>query len=133
MKLESWKLFKKILLRFSYILVIYRHYTILLTFSCPMNEVKVGKLPIIACYTCNFISKYFKGAKIWWLFAQLYKNLLIVLCWKSRLLLDFKIRIIIASQEKENNILWIANEEMGATTFNSWYLKIWRGASRLLG
>ena len=43
-----------------------------------------------------------------------------ILCWKSRLGVDFKIIISsIASQEKENKILCIANEEMGATTFNS--------------
>ena len=43
-----------------------------------------------------------------------------ILCWKSRLGVDFKIRISsIASQEKENKILCIANEEMGATSFNS--------------
>ena len=41
-----------------------------------------------------------------------------ILCWKSRLGVDF-IRISsVASQEKENKILRIANEEMGATTFN---------------
>ena len=40
--------------------------------------------------------------------------------WKSRLGVDFKIRISsFASQEKENKILCIANEEMGATSFNS--------------
>ena len=33
---------------------------------------------------------------------------------------DFKIRInSMASQEKENKILCIANEEMGVTTFNT--------------
>ena len=39
-----------------------------------MNEVKVGILPIIASYTCNLFQNYFKGAKIWWIFARLYKN-----------------------------------------------------------
>ena len=39
-----------------------------------MNEVKVGKLPIIASYTCNLFQNFFKGAKKWWLFAKLYKN-----------------------------------------------------------
>ena len=28
-----------------------------------MNQVKVGKLPIIASYTCNFISKLLQGDK----------------------------------------------------------------------
>ena len=78
----------------------------------------------IASYTCNLFQYYFKGAKIWWLFAQLYKNptSLIILCWlgvlsnKSQLGVDFKIRISFASQEKEKKILCIANEEMGTTT-----------------
>ena len=41
-----------------------------------MNEVKVEKLPVIASRTWNFISKLLtlKGAKIWWVFSQLYKN-----------------------------------------------------------
>ena len=39
-----------------------------------MNEIKVGKLPIIANYVCNCISKLVQGAKIWWIFAQLYKH-----------------------------------------------------------
>ena len=50
---------------------------VLLVFSCSVNEVgkkKVGTLPIIASYSCNLFLKFFKGAKIWWLFAQLYKN-----------------------------------------------------------
>ena len=47
---------------------------VLLISSCSVNEVKVGILPIIASYSCNLFQNYFKGAKIWWLFAQLYKN-----------------------------------------------------------
>ena len=39
-----------------------------------MNEVKVEKVPIIACYTCSFTSELLQEDKIWWLFAQLYKN-----------------------------------------------------------
>ena len=58
---------------FSYIIAISRDYILLIS-SCPVNEVKVGKIPTIASYTCNFFQNYFKGAKIWWLFAQLYKN-----------------------------------------------------------
>ena len=74
MKLESYRPVKKILWTFSYILVISRDYTIPLVSSCPVNEVKVGKLPIIASYTCKFISKLVQGTKIWSLFAELYKN-----------------------------------------------------------
>ena len=60
---------------FSYILV------------SSYSMLKVGKLPIIAIAILAILFKnYFKGAKIWWLFAQLYrvtKIPLIVLCWKS--------------------------------------------------
>ena len=41
-----------------------------------MNEVKVGKLPIAASHILAILfQNYFKGAKIGWRFAQLYKNL----------------------------------------------------------
>ena len=43
---------------------------------------------------------------------------MIILCWNSLLLVDFKIRISIECQEKENKILCTTNEEMGTTTFN---------------
>ena len=36
---------------------------ILLISSCSVNEVKVGKLLIIATYTCNFVSKLLQGGK----------------------------------------------------------------------
>ena len=86
-----------------------------------MNEVKVGKLPIIVSYTCNFISKLLQGgAKIWWLFAQLYKNP------TDCFVLDgptvsvvprFQNRVCSPHQEKERNM--VANEEMGAAIVGS--------------
>ena len=90
---------------------------ILLISTCSVNEVKVRKLLIIASYTCNLFQNYFKGAKIWWFFAQLYQNptdYFVLEVSTDR----FQIRISIARQEKENKILCIANEEMGATTFS---------------
>ena len=47
---------------------------ILLIFICPMS--KVGKLHSIASSAifANLFKIYFKGGKLWWLFAQLYKN-----------------------------------------------------------
>ena len=91
--------------------------------SCSVNEAKVGILPIMASYSRNLFQSYFKGAKIWWLFAQLYKlpaDYLFRVESLDRMGVDFKIVISsIASQEKENKILCIANEEMGATSFNS--------------
>ena len=56
---------------------------ILLVSICPM--LKIGKLHSTAssAILVNLFKNYFKGAKIWWLFAQLYKNS-IVLCWKSQ-------------------------------------------------
>ena len=75
--------------------------------SCgqPVNEVKVGKLPIIiASHTCNLFQNYFKEAKTWCFFTQLYQNP--TDCFVSERLLtlgaDLKIRIGIGSQEKEN-------------------------------
>ena len=38
-----------------------------------MNEVKIGNLPKLAIFEFFFLN-YLKGAKIWWLFAELYKN-----------------------------------------------------------
>ena len=55
---------------FSYILVVSRDYILLISI-CPM--LKARKLHITA--SCAILAKdYFKGVKIWWLFAQLYKN-----------------------------------------------------------
>ena len=89
-----------------------------------MNKVRVGKLPIIklpivAGHTSNLFQNYFKGVIYGGSLLNCTKISLIVLCYKSRLGVDLKIRISIASQEKENKILCIANEEMGVTTFNS--------------
>ena len=68
MKLESYWLFIEIILMFSYI-----DYILLISI-CPI--LKVGKLHSIAssAILANLFKNYFKGAKIWWLFAQLYKN-----------------------------------------------------------
>ena len=58
---------------FSYVLVVFTGYILLISI-CPMF--KSGKLPSIASsdILANLFKNYFKGAKIWWLFAQLYKN-----------------------------------------------------------
>ena len=60
---------------FSYVLVVFTGYILLISI-CPMF--KSGKLPSIASsdILANLFKNYFKGAKIWWLFAQLYKNLI---------------------------------------------------------
>ena len=99
-----------------------------------MNEVEFGKLPIIANYTCNLFQNYFKRVKIWCIVAHLYKTPPIILYWKYRggIDLDFKFGII-ASQVEGNIILCITNEEVGATTFHSQWLKIWRGIREILG
>ena len=95
---------------FSYILVVSRGYIVLISI-CPM--LKIWKLPIIASYILAILLKnYFKGAKIWWLFAQLYKNS--TDCFVLEVLIvdtvsRFQNRIcIIEDQEKENKILYIA-------------------------
>ena len=61
---------------FSYILVVSTGYIMLFSF-CRM--LKAGKLQSIASsarYPGNLLKICFKGAKIWWLFAQLYKTLI---------------------------------------------------------
>ena len=57
----------------SYILVVSTGYILLISI-CPM--LKTGKLQSIASSVilANLFKNYFKGAKIWWLFAQLCKN-----------------------------------------------------------
>ena len=61
---------------------------------------------------------YFKGAKILWLNCT--KIPLIVLWWESRSTVSkFQNRICIANQKKENKMLDLANEEMGAATVDS--------------
>ena len=87
-----------------------------------MNEVKEGKLHIIASYTFNNLCNFkiaSRGQKHGSFLLNCTNIPSIVLCWKSQLWVDFKIRISIASQEKENKVLYIANEEMGGTTFNA--------------
>ena len=71
-----------------------------------MNELKAGKLPIIASYTILAIlfQNYFKGAKIWWFFVQLYKNSTDCFGLEVSTVSRFQNRICIASQEKENEI-----------------------------
>ena len=89
-----------------------------------MNEVKFGKLRIIASYTCNLSScKLLQGSKniaaFRWTVQKSYWLFFVgSLDWE----LDFKIRISFAShsQEKENDFLCLALEETGATTSNSW-------------
>ena len=58
---------------FSYYLVVSTGYILLISI-CAM--LKAGKLNSIAssAILANLFKNYFKGAKIWWLFAQLYKN-----------------------------------------------------------
>ena len=58
---------------FSYSLVVSTGYILLISI-CPMW--KAGKMQSIASSAIleNLFKNYFKGAKIWWLFAELYKN-----------------------------------------------------------
>ena len=80
MKLESYCLFKEIFLRFSHILVISMGYTLLIS-SCPKNEVKVGKLPIIEILYQN----YFEGQTYGSFLLNCTNISLFVLCRKSQL------------------------------------------------
>ena len=80
-----------------------------------MNEVKVGKLPIIASYTCNFISKFLQGGQKYGGFLLnctkiplLSKNSTACFVLEVSTMSRFQNRICIASQEKENRIIYIS-------------------------
>ena len=80
---------------------------------------KLGKLPIVASYTCNCISKLLRGQEYGGFLLHCTKISLIFFSWKSQLWVDFNIEsVCIATQHTENKILEIANEKMGATTFH---------------
>ena len=71
-------------------------------------------------YLAILFSNYFKGTKISWLFAQLYKNYSDCFVFKVSAVGKFQNRIYIVHQGKEENkILYIANEQMGAATVDS--------------
>ena len=59
----------------------------------------------------NLFKNYFKSAKIWWLFAELYKNF--IDCFVSEFstfdTVDFKVESVLQSRRKENQILYIAS------------------------
>ena len=57
----------------SYILVVSTGYILLISIC---SVLKAGKMQSIAssALLINLFKNYFRGAKIWWLFAQLYKN-----------------------------------------------------------
>ena len=69
----------------------------------------------------QFISKLLQGSKNMVAFCRTVQKSYSLFCVESLDWgVDFKIRISsIASQEKGNKILCTANEEVGATTFNS--------------
>ena len=58
---------------FRYILVVSTGYILLISIC---SVLKAGKMQSIAssALLTNLFKNYFRGAKIWWLFAQLYKN-----------------------------------------------------------
>ena len=104
MKLESYPDFLKEFFwcSASYILVVPAGYILLISI-CPM--LKAGEMQSIAssAILANLFKNYFKGAKIWWLFAHLYWNF-IVLCWKSQqstLWIDFKVESVLQSRRKK--------------------------------
>ena len=95
----------------SYILVVSTGYILLISIC---SVLKAGKMQSIAssALLINLFKNYFRGAKIWWLFAQLYKNSIdcFVLEFSTvDTVSRFKSRICIAIQEKENEIFYIAS------------------------
>ena len=57
----------------SYILVVSTGYILLISICSLSNT---GKMKSIAssAIIANLFKNYFKGSKMWWLFAQLYEN-----------------------------------------------------------
>ena len=86
-----------------------------------MNEVKVGKLPNIVSYTCNFISKLLQGGQKYGGFLHNCINIPLhcfVLDGPTVSVVPrFQNRVCSPHQEKERNM--VANEEMGAAIVGS--------------
>ena len=83
----------------------------LLISICPM--LKVGELHSIAstAILANLFKNYLKGAKIWLLFIQLYKNFIdsfVLEVSTVDTVSRFESRIFIAIQEKEIKVLYVA-------------------------
>ena len=76
-----------------------------------MNQIKVGKLAIIASNTCNFISKLLQGTKIMVVSCSTVQKFHWLFC-VGNLDLDLKTEFVLQVSRK------IANEEMGAATVN---------------
>ena len=104
----------------SYILVLSRVYILLISIS-HLSDLNIWKIIYLATYILAILFKnYFKGAKIVWLFAQLYKNSTDYFVLKV-LTVDIESRFqnricIIESQKKENKILQLITQEMGGVT-----------------
>ena len=104
----------------SYILVLSRVYILLISIS-HLSDLKIWKIIYLATYILAILFKnYFKGAKIVWLFAQLYKNstdYFVLKVLTVDIVSRFQNRIcIIESQKKENKILQLITQEMGGVT-----------------
>ena len=69
-----------------------------------MIAVKVGKLPIITSFTCNFISELL-GKKYGGFFLNCTKFPLIILCRKFLLRVDFKKEFDCKPEESKQNFI----------------------------
>ena len=58
---------------FSYMLVVSSGYILLISI-CPMLKARKMKSIASSAIIANLFKNYFKGSKMWWLFAQLYEN-----------------------------------------------------------
>ena len=86
--------------------------------SCPRNKVKFGKWPIIVNYNCNFVLKVLQRGKYVLVFCSTVQSPFDCLVLEVSNASRFENRICIPSQEKEKKI-YIANEEIGASTVDS--------------
>ena len=100
MRLESYWLFKEILLMSSYILVVFTGYTLLISIFPMLKSENLHSLASINAILSNLLKNYFKGAFC----STAQKFPLIVLRWKSQqstLWVDFKVESVLQSRGKK--------------------------------
>ena len=89
-------------------------------YNCPINAVKVGKLPI-ANYNCIFISKLLQSGRNMVAFCSIVQNFHCLFCAACLAVNRFKNRFCIAYQEKEKYIYIYISSSWRNETSCSWF------------
>ena len=113
MKLESYWIFKEILLMFNYILVVSRGYILLISI-CSM--LKIGKLLLLAIYLQFYLKIISRGQKYGGFLLNCTKLPLIVSCWKSwqsTLWVDFKMESALLKTRRKKRKLYNSLRNVG--------------------